>query len=199
MLSSVNLEYGQWASDIIDALGFKKMVCLAGSFGSGALIRLMEYAPQKVAKSILIVPSGIANISLGSVLLKLGVPMMKYRLIPDRKRLIKAILPMAITENDIDDNNIEMVEATFRNVHVKAQMPANAHADALSKCTAPTVVFAADKDVLFPGEKVIRRASSIIPNLVYSELMENCPHMYMLNQERLQHINDKITEFILDK
>ncbi len=197
VLSSKNMDYGQWASDVIDGLGFSQMVCMAGSFGSGALIRLMEYAQEKVAKSILIVPSGIANVSLSAVLLKLGLPMMKYRMKPSRERLIKAILPMALDAGDIDANNIEMVEATFRHVHVKAQMPANAHADALSRCTAPTAVFAADRDVLFPGEKVIHQAKALIPNLAYAELMENCPHMYMLNNERLRHINEKVTEFIL--
>lgn len=199
VLSSKNTEYGQWASDVIDGLGFSQMVCMAGSFGSGALIRLMEYAPEKVAKSILIVPSGIANVSLVAVLLKLGIPMVKYRSKPSRDRLIKAMLPMALNANDIDDNNIEMVEATFRYVHVKAQMPANAHAGALANCTAPTAVFAADRDVLFPGESVMRRAKALIPNLVYAELMENCPHMYMLSSVRLRHINEKITEFILGK
>ncbi len=197
VLSSSNTEYGQWASDVIDGLGFSQMVCMAGSFGSGALIRLMEYAPEKVTKSILIVPSGIANAPLGTVLLKLGVPMIKYRTKPSRERLIKAILPMVINADEIDDNNLEMVEATFRHVHVKAQMPANAHAAALSGCTAPTAVFAADKDVLFPGKKVLRRAKALIPNLAYAELMENCPHMYMLSSERLRHINEKVTEFIL--
>jgi pimeloyl-ACP methyl ester carboxylesterase len=198
VLSSNNLEYGQWASDVIDSLGFTEMVCMGGSFGGGVLVKLMEYAPAKVAKSILIVPSGIANISLGSVLFKLGIPMVKYLLMPTRERLVKAILPMALNEASIDDNNISMVEATFKHVSVKAQLPSNAKLGALAKCTAPTLLFAGEKDVLFPGDNVIRRARELIPQLTYSECLKGCPHMYMLDSNRLQDMNDKIVRFIME-
>ena len=58
-------------------------------------------------------------------------------------------------------------------------------------------LFAADRDVLFPGKEVLQRAEALIPNLAYAELMENCPHMYMLNSDRLKRINEKIMEFII--
>lgn len=51
--------------------------------------------------------------------------------------------------------------------------------------------------MLFPGKEVLQRAEALIPNLAYAELMENCPHMYMLNSDRLKRINEKIMEFII--
>lgn len=124
--------------------------------------------------------------------------MVKYLLMPTRERLVKAILPMALNEASIDDNNISMVEATFKHVSVKAQLPSNAKLGALAKCTAPTLLFAGEKDVLFPGDNVIRRARELIPQLTYSECLKGCPHMYMLDSNRLQDMNDKIVRFIME-
>lgn len=63
VLSAINLEYGEWASDVIDGLGFKQMICIGGSYGGGILAKLMCVSPQKIIKAILLVPSGICNVS----------------------------------------------------------------------------------------------------------------------------------------
>jgi len=36
----------------------------------------------------------------------------------------------------------------------------------MKKCNAPTLVMAEEKDCLFPGESVIKRAKDIIPNCI---------------------------------
>ena len=51
VLSSNTLEYGQWASGVIDKLGFKKIICLGESFGGGILAKLMCISPEKISKS----------------------------------------------------------------------------------------------------------------------------------------------------
>jgi len=41
----------------------------------------------------------------------------------------------------------------------------------------PITLFAAKHDILFPGEKMIKRASKIFPSLKKSKLLENSKHV----------------------
>ena len=52
-LSSRGYSYGEWASEVIDKLGFKKMRCFGGSFGGGVLAKLMCVSPEKVERCVL--------------------------------------------------------------------------------------------------------------------------------------------------
>lgn len=46
-LSAKNDEYGKWAGEVIDAIGYPKINCFAGSFGAGILAKTMCSAPEK--------------------------------------------------------------------------------------------------------------------------------------------------------
>jgi pimeloyl-ACP methyl ester carboxylesterase len=193
ILSAKSLEYGEWASDVIDGLGFQKMVCIGGSFGGGILVKLMCVAPEKIEKAILLVPSGIANVSTFNLLMKMGIPMMFYILTKRDYWLKKAVLPMAIDENNIDADTYEMVKASFKHVHVKAGMPSNVKTEQLEKCNAPTLVIGAEKDCMFPGKKVIERAEKILPN-VKTHLLLNQGHMFKLSVDDMNMIKTFINE-----
>jgi pimeloyl-ACP methyl ester carboxylesterase len=195
VLSAKNLEYGEWASDVIDGLGFKKMICMGGSYGGGVLMKLMCVAPQKILKAILLVPSGICNASNASIMFTMGIPMILYKITQNKKWLTKAILPMAIDENEIDESTFEMVKYAFDNVRVKAGMPSNVKATDMKNYTAPSLLLAGEKDVLFPGAKVIARAKTIIPNLK-TYLMMRSGHMCVLSSEKNKNVLHIITEFL---
>jgi len=197
VLSAKNLEYGEWASDVIDGLGFKQMICMGGSYGGGVLMKLMCVAPQKILKAILLVPSGIWNASNASVMFNMGVPMILYIITKNRKWLKKAILPMALDENEIDESTFEMVKCTFDNVCVKAEMPSNVKVTDMKNYTAPTLLITGEKDIIFPGEKVIARAKMIIPNLK-TYLMKGSGHMSIMSSEKNKNVLEMISEFLAD-
>jgi pimeloyl-ACP methyl ester carboxylesterase len=195
VLSAKNLEYGEWASDVIDGLGFKKMICMGGSYGGGVLMKLMCVAPQKISKAILLVPSGICNASNASIMFTMGIPMILYKITQNKKWLMKAILPMAIDGNDIDESTFEMVKCAFDNVCIKAGMPSNVKATDMKNYTASTLLLTGEKDVLFPGAKVIARAKTIIPNLK-TYLMKGSGHMCVLSSEKNKNVLHIIAEFL---
>ena len=60
-LSHRGYDYGKWASEVIDELGYDKMPCFGGSFGGGVVAKLICAAPEKVEKAALVVPAGISN------------------------------------------------------------------------------------------------------------------------------------------
>jgi pimeloyl-ACP methyl ester carboxylesterase len=195
VLSAKNLEYGEWASDVINGLGFEKMICMGGSYGGGILMKLMCVAPQKISKAILIVPSGICNASKASIMFNMGIPMILYKITQKEKWLKKSILPMAIDESEIDEGTFEMVKYAFNNVRVKAGMPSNVKVSDMKSYTAPTLLITGENDVIFPGEKVIARAKTIMPNLK-TQLMKGCGHMCILSSEKNRGILEIIAEFL---
>lgn len=193
ILSATSMEYGEWASDVIDSLGFHKMNCIGGSFGGGILMKLMCIAPEKIEKSVLIVPSGISNVSTCNVILKMGIPMICYVLTRKAYWLKKSILPMAIDEKNIDTRTYEMVKSTFEHVKVKTRMPSNVKIEELKNCNVPTFLIAAENDCLFPGKKVIEKAKKNIPN-IKSYLLHNQGHLCVLPVD----VMNAIKEFIKD-
>lgn len=195
VLSAKNLEYGEWASDVIDGLGFKQMICIGGSFGGGVLAKLMCVAPQKIFKAIMIVPSGICNVSIISILFKLGIPMTLYIVTKSEKWLKKAILPMAIDESEIDESTLTMVRSTFTHVRVKAGMPSNVNDAEMTNYKSPTLLIVGEKDILFPGERVIARAKKIMPNLK-TYLMKGSGHMSILSSDKHKSIIKTIDDFL---
>jgi len=176
ILSAKNMEYGQWALDVINGLGFEKMNCIGGSYGGGILVKLMCVAPEKIQKSVLIVPSGIANVSNFNVLFKMGIPMFFYTLTKKEYWLRKTILPMAIEDKNIDAETYEMVKNAFEFAKVKTEMPTNINMGILKKCNIPVLLIAAENDCIFPGRRVIEKAEKWLPDL-RSHLLINQGHL----------------------
>jgi pimeloyl-ACP methyl ester carboxylesterase len=185
-LSSRNYEYGIWASAVIDALGYEKMVCFGASFGAGILAKTMCVSPQKVETAALLVPSGIKNAPAYKSM-SMMFPMIMYWITGNEKWLIKCILPMAISEDTIDEETFETVKNSIDNVKIKAGMPSDVKPADIQKCKAPTLVLAADNDCLFPAGLVIPQAKSIIPNCT-TYLLEGRGHINYLTIDEQEMI-----------
>lgn len=187
ILSAKSMEYGEWASDIIDGLGFQKINCMGGSLGGGILVKLMCVAPEKIEKAVLVVPSGISNVSTFSIMMKMGVPMIFYILTKKDYWLKKSILPMVVDEKNIDAETYEMVKCSFVYAKVKAGMPGNVKMEALRKCNAPTLLIAGEKNCMFPGKKIIKKVEKNLPN-IKCHLLKNQGHMFKMPDDIINMI-----------
>jgi len=58
-------------------------------------------------------------------------------------------------------------------------MPSDVDEDRMKNCQAPALVMGAEKDCLFPGRDVIKRARKIIPNC-RTYLLRGRGHMHFL-------------------
>ncbi|KGJ52843.1 alpha/beta hydrolase [[Clostridium] innocuum] len=177
-LSHRGYDYGKWASEVIDKLGYEKIACFGGSFGGGVLAKLLCVSPQKVRKAVLVVPAGISN-ALPISSLKMMIPLIQYRITKNKKYLIRTALYMALYEEVLDEDTLDIVKDSFDNVKTKVGMPTNIEAKKLSDYHAPTLVIASEKDCLFPAKKVLARAKQIIPSCSVYEL-KGSGHMHVL-------------------
>ena len=161
-LSSKDLSYGYWLLDVIEELGLGKTNIYAGSFGAGIAIRLATVAPDLITKLFLAIPSGIAKGSLRNQI-KILIPYLRYRISPKDKNMVK-MCSMIMTR--FDNERIELLQAIFKYVKIKTDMPRPARKEELNDFTSPTIVIAAKNDILFPAAKVIPRAREFFPNLI---------------------------------
>lgn len=185
-LSPNNYDYGKWASEVVSALGYDKMSCFGGSFGAGILAKMMCVSPEKVQKSVLLVPSGIKNAPAYKSI-SMMLPMIMYWITHKELWLGKCILPMAVTEENIDSDIFETAKCSIDNVKIKTGMPSNVSPRDMEKCKAPTLVMAGEKDCLFPANLVIPQAKAMIQNCT-TYVMKGRGHMHHLTEEEKQNI-----------
>lgn len=178
-LSPHGYDYGKWASEVISELGFSKIRCFGGSFGGGALAKLMCVSPEKIIKSVLVVPSGIGNAFPFSSL-KMMIPLLRYVRTKDVKYITETALFMSITKDILDSDTLDILKNSFEHVKTKVGMPSNVSSKLMKSCVAPTLIMASELDCLFPAKKVLSRAVRIIPNCDTYEL-KGRGHMHLLS------------------
>lgn len=187
-LSAFGYDYGKWAGEVIDKLGFEKILCFGGSFGGGVLAKLMCIYPEKIEKSVLLVPSAISNAVPVSTV-KMLVPLCRYRMTKNDEYISRTASYMAPTPDAIDDDTLKTLKNIFDNVKIKASMPSNVKAYLFGRCTSPVLVMAGQKDCLFPAKKVLKRAAKVLPNCKTYELKYR-GHMHLLSDEEKEMIID---------
>lgn len=78
-LSHRGYDYGKWAGEVIEQIGYDKISCFGGSFGGGILAKLMCTAPEKIDKAVLLVPAVISN-AIPISTLAMMIPLLQYRI-----------------------------------------------------------------------------------------------------------------------
>jgi pimeloyl-ACP methyl ester carboxylesterase len=173
-LSPHDDSYGQWLVEVLDALGLQQPPVLAGSYGAGILLRTAVYAPERFSKAVLFIPSGLVSIPISTMLYMLWW-MGLYRLAPSRQRLERILRPI-VKDELVDEALIEITAAVFRNMRIESEMPRNVTRQELVRFKAPVLVLAAERDGLFPVDKVVRRAHEVFPNLVAAKVFAGATH-----------------------
>jgi pimeloyl-ACP methyl ester carboxylesterase len=190
-LSPRDQSYGQWLNDVLDGLGLDSAAFVGGSFGAGIILRLAAFAPRRIAKLALFVPSGIVAVPVTSMVFRITLPYLLYLFFPSRRRLNAAVRWMG---NDLEEDVLGLIEAVFQHVRVEAGMPRPATKAELADFPAPTLVIAAENDVMFPGQAVAKRAREIFPNLKEVECLQEATHY--ASKSDLEYVNKRIAEFL---
>lgn len=146
---------------------------MGSSYGAGIQLNLAAVAPQRIGKGILVVPSGFAPPPLGPLVLRIGIPMILYMLTKQRTWLVRSLEPMAPQPSD---PVVEITGEIYRSLRLEPEMPRSIRSEELQAYLSPTLVLAAEKDILFPAPAVLHRAQLVIPNLVAAEIIPNSSH-----------------------
>jgi pimeloyl-ACP methyl ester carboxylesterase len=183
--------HAKWVEEVLDGLGLERVPFVGISYGAGISLRIAGYSPERVSRAVLVSPSGLVRGSIPRMLVEVVLPMAKYRLSPNEERLRRASRPLLTEE---DEFLARQVGAVYRHVKLDSDLPRAATKEELSRFHSPTMVFAAEDDIFFPGEGVIKRAREIIPNLVFAEILEGSLHIP--SRSAFAHINEEIEDFL---
>ena len=173
-LSPRDHSYGIWLVDVMDALELQQPTLMGGSFGAGILLRTAIYAPDRIRKAILFIPSGLVSMPIGTMIYWIFW-LMFYQITGNPLGLKRIMQPMFLDE-PIDPDALEITEAVFRFTKIESEMPRNVTLQELKDFNAPTFVIAAERDALFPAKDVIERAKQVFANLVAAEIIAGATH-----------------------
>jgi pimeloyl-ACP methyl ester carboxylesterase len=193
-ISPTDDSFGKWTIDLLDHFDIQQANLIGPSYGAGIILRTASYAPERISRAVLIVPSGIASGSMAKMMFKIVFPMLSYKIFPSEKRLRKTVNPMMSEE--IDKISLDVIGSIFRYVKLETKMPKKTEREELVKFKAPTIVFSSENDIFFPSDKINSRAKEIIPNLVYAKTLKGNGHFP--SRESLALINYEIMKFIND-
>lgn len=96
---------------------------------------------------------------------------------------------MAVTKENITSDIFETAKCSIDFAKIKAGMPSNVKPEDIKKCSAPTLLLAAECDCLFPAKQVIPQAEKTIPHCT-TYLLKDRGHMNILTGQEKQIIVD---------
>jgi pimeloyl-ACP methyl ester carboxylesterase len=187
--------YGVWLAEVMDGLALPKAHVIAVSYGGFVALRLAAHAPARIERLVLLTPAGMVNGPPLDGFFKVALPMLVYRAFPSEKRLTWALQHLLTTP---DDAWTPYLGEALCGMDLDMRIPPLAKPEDLAHLTAPTLVVGADKDLSFPGQKLLDRAAQLLPNLKGTELIANSRHCPPTTDTFRAWLSAKISRFLLD-
>lgn len=191
---SRSLDYGQWASQILDGLGIMRTFVAGASFGALVCAKLSIVSPDKIKAAFWLNPGNLQPFS------------------PSWKNLYLNLLPIANpTRGNVwkfldgaifckPEHHVSVsAEELLADYEVfalkrycdKTQKPYFMGVE-LQKVKTPTYLLLGESDLLFPFEKSVRNAQKFLPDLIEAKVFLNVGHGIETYAEAMRFIGQKI-------
>lgn len=186
-LSMKDESYGVWMNEVIDELGLDSVSMAGFSFGGLVILKTLEHDERKVKEVFLTAPAYIVNGNPIRALFKVFIPMKRYMRTENREYVEKFLSSLFSQRDEFAVNYLSKV---FLEFEMDFTPVPTIKSEKAQQIKTPITLFAAEDDVLFPGGRMIKRASRIFPSLVKCELLPNSKHVQ--NEEDNALICDRI-------
>jgi pimeloyl-ACP methyl ester carboxylesterase len=173
-VSANDTSLGDWAVDVLDRLDLASPAVVGVSYGAGVVLRLAAAHPERVARAVLVVPAGISDVPLGSML-SLAAGYISYRVVARRSFVESTVRRLAGA--DPDPLLVDSTALAFRGTELDTEMPRAATPAEFAGFAAPVMVITGQHDPLFRPERILPRARELFPNLVAAETLSGCAHI----------------------
>ncbi|BFP40336.1 alpha/beta hydrolase [Flavobacteriaceae bacterium GF1] len=181
--------YGKWVNEIIIGLNIDNVTIAGFSFGGLVILKALEFDETKIKEVFLSSPAYIVNGNPLKALFKIFIPMKRFKATKNPK-YIEKFLSEVFTERD--EFALKYLSKVFLFFDMDFTPLPVIDAKKAKDIKTPITIFAAKRDILFPGGKMIGRASKIFPSLKNSMLFDNAKHVQSRSQ--LESIEKKIME-----
>lgn len=185
--------YGEWALACLDALGLEHPAVLGVSWGGFVACRLAAVAPRRIRALSLVVPAGIVSGYGWEPVVKVAIPMLLSRIRPSRRnfeRFAEAQLTVR------DPLWVDYLVDALQMFRMDFRAPRNLRDGELAALQAPVQVIAAERDLMFPGARLIERARTVFPTLQHSTLLPGAKHSPSTTPEAGRALAATIARFL---
>ena len=173
--------YGKWMNEVIDQLNITDVTLAGFSFGGLVILKTLEYDESKIKEVFLSAPAYIVNGNPLKALFKIFIPMRRY-MKSGKPKFVEAFLKEVFT--DRDEFAIKYLSRVFRNCRMDFTPVPIISTENAKHIKTPITLIAAKHDAMFPGEKMIQRATRIFPSLKESVLLKNSKHVQSSQDNR---------------
>lgn len=186
-LSMKDDSYGKWMNEIIADLKIETVTMAGFSFGGLIILKTLEYDESNIKEVYLSAPAYIVNGNPLKAIFKVFIPMKRY-MKTEKVKYVEKFLSHLFT--DRDEFAIEFLSKVFLEFEMDFTPVPVIDTKKAGEITTPITLFAAQNDILFPGKKMIKRATKIFPSLRKSILLKHSKHVQ--NQEQNEMIEQEI-------
>ncbi len=173
-LSMKDDSYGKWMNEIIASLKLENVTLVGFSFGGLVILKTLINQEDNIKEVFLAAPAYIVNGNPLKALFKIFIPMKMY-MRTKKAKYVEKFLREVFT--DRDEFAISYLSKVFLHFDMDfTPVPVISDAEAQEIQTAITLI-AAKNDILFPGEKMLKRASKIFSSVKQTVLFENSKHV----------------------
>lgn len=166
--------YGIWMNEVMDELKIKNVILVGFSFGGLIILKTLIHNGDKVKKVFLASPAYIVNGNPLLALFKVFIPMKRY-MSSHKMKFIEKFLAEVFT--DRDEFAINFLSKVFLHFDMDFTPVPVITKEEAQKIDTPITLIAAQKDVLFPGTKMIKRAQKLLPTVKETILLEHSKHV----------------------
>lgn len=173
-LSMKDNSYGVWINDIINQLKLNNVTMAGFSFGGLIILKTLIQNEKSIKEVFLSAPAFIVNGNPLILLFRVFLPMKLYIKTQKVKYLEKFLKTLFTEPDNFALKYLAKVFIQFRMDFTPVPVITKEEA---SQISTPITLFAAKKDIMFPGTKMINRANKIFPSLKKVVMLENSKHV----------------------
>ncbi|MGB0392097.1 MAG: alpha/beta fold hydrolase [Salibacteraceae bacterium] len=173
-LSMKDNSYGDWVFQILDVLQLENVTMVGFSFGGLIILKTLLFNESKIKEVFLSAPAFLVNGNPIKALFKVFIPMKRFMKGQNPKFLKKFLAELFTDEDEFALKYLAKVFVHFNMDFTPVPIIKNKEAQSI---TTPITLIAAKNDLMFPGEKMVKRAKKIFPSLKNSVLLPNSKHV----------------------
>ena len=166
--------YGQWMNQIITALKLDNVTLAGFSFGGLVILKTLINDESKIKEVFLSAPAYVVNGNPIKALFKFFFPMKRY-MRTKKTKFLEKFLDASFTEKDEFAQNY--LAAVFIHFTMDFSPVPTIKASEAAGISTPITLIAAGNDIVFPGQKMIKRAKKIFPSLKHHLLLTDSKHV----------------------
>lgn len=190
-MSGRDESFALWISDLMKHFNIEKSAFVGPSFGGGIILRLATFMPEKIACSVLVSPAGIHLGSKLEMIIKILLPLMRFKMGFSEEHLKKITDIMSLSSMKEADHKI--ISAIFKHVKLEQDMPRLTTKDELTNYNAPTMILSGQHDIFFPGDQLNSKAQGLFSNLITSKAFDMG---HFPDEDHLVEMNEMIKDFL---